>query len=101
MKRSRIITLIGLLGLATLFALSPFAFAEETTIDGMVVEEEGDEDGNLVKVAISGGSGYYIVVNSSILVPHVGENVEATGTISEDDLGNQVITVSNFKVLTE
>lgn len=101
MKRNTFLTLVCLFSLMTLFTIAPFVHAEEETIEGMVVEDEWDEEGNLIGVALSGGSGYYIVKNSGMLIDHLGKTVEATGTVSETEDGDMVINVSKFTVLDE
>ncbi|MFZ5516228.1 MAG: hypothetical protein ACOY90_06290 [Candidatus Zhuqueibacterota bacterium] len=113
--------LVGLLSV-TLLALAILSSdvysqekAKETTIEGMVIGTEWDENDNVISIAISvtvipGDTteeeyviDYLVTENKKgkELTNFVGRDVLATGIVVKDDDGVFIISVREFKVLKE
>lgn len=102
MKRNYTFLVLGLC-LMLMFAANSFA-TEEMTMNGTIYAETWDENDNVTSVVITGESGQYVISNNAVgqeLLGLVGTDVEVTGVVGEDAEGNQTITVSKYKMMTE
>lgn len=117
--KSKLFVLGAMLFLLALVTLPSDLFCQEreneTTIEGTVIGTEWDEDDNVVSVAISVTItpedsteeeymiDYLVTENEKglELLNFVGQNVQATGTVVEDDDGVLVISVRVFEVIEE
>jgi len=78
--------------------------ARLVTILGKVVAVDWDEDDKAVEAAIDSDDERYPLADNDKrkeLLDLLGEEVKATGTVSEDEDGNKTMEVSRFEVVKE
>lgn len=75
---------------------------EEVTLIGTVVEAEWDDDGYLIAVDLETGDGTFSISDTgkgNELLAVAGQRVEIVGTVSVDDDGWNVLSVSSYTLL--
>jgi tRNA(Ile2) C34 agmatinyltransferase TiaS len=89
-----------------LFVLSGGVLAsdEKVTLVGTIVAADWDEDGNVVVIELETEDAIYELDLSqagTALLGHVGDTVEVTGSLQEDEDGWEVLVVRSFSVVEE
>lgn len=93
--------------LVLFFVLVPIILATdavESTVIGMVRVNETDENDNVMSVYLETDDQDYLLKNNAqarALIQHVDSKISATGYLEEDDEGNTILNIVNFKVLEE
>ncbi len=93
--------------LVLFFVLVPIILATdavESTVIGMVRVNETDENDNVMSVYLETDDQDYLLKNNAqarALIQHVDSKISATGYLEEDDEGNTILNIINFKVLEE
>ncbi len=74
------------------------------TLVGTVVAADWDDNGNVIGVDLQTDDQDYIIADTGSgpeLLQLVGKKISATGTVSHNDDGVSILTVSSFTVLEE
>ena len=105
MKRKLLLTGIFVLLIAFVMSVTVFkANAEEVTITGTVVAVGFDDKDKVIAVSIETDNESYYVSDNPLgkqLLDLEGENVNVTGIVGEDAVGNKIITVEAYKILND
>jgi hypothetical protein len=79
--------------------------SEKLTVRGLVVPSDWDEQDEVCAVTICSDNEerYEVVDRKSVrsLMKHMDEEVEAVGTMGEDEYGDEIFLVSSFEVVTD
>jgi hypothetical protein len=89
-------------GLAPFFPALVGGEEREVTLVGTVIESDWDEDGNAIAVELRTDDEVYSIASvgrGADLLSYDGQLVEVVGTVSVDDDGWNVLSVSSFTLL--
>ncbi len=108
--RMKVFTIcIMVVALAGAFAVRALAQENQgddgtVTLVGTVVAADWDEQGNVIGVDLQTDEQDYIIADtgSGVEILHlVGKKISATGTVTQNEDGVSILTVSSFKVLDD
>ena len=83
---------VGLMIFALVLGLASIALADTVTVSGQVIAADGGG------FALEADDKTYVLKGDSVKDDMIDQQVEVTGTVSQDDGGNDVITVESIQV---